>query len=137
MSSDIRGLERWEGETREYNRKAGKLKMKAGVGMIDAIEGWYAAYQTKKTDRNRREYLTWRLRLHLRFNDEPEFLQELDEVFDIGLTDEEVGKTLWDITPEKSTSFTTGYNWRKDSGNALRGGKRRQLEENAQEDLEE
>lgn len=135
--NDIKGLEKWEGETREWNRKAGKLKMRAGVGLIDALENWYAAYKLKKTDRNRREYLTWRLRLHLRFNNDVEFLQELDDTFDIGLTDEEIGKTLWDITPEKSTGFTTGFNWRKDSGNALRGYKSRQVEEDTQTDLED
>ena len=137
MTADIKGLEKWEGETREWSRKAGKLKMKAGVGLIDALENWYAAYQVKATPRNQREYLTWRLRLHLRWNDDVEFLQELDDVFEIGLTDEEVGKTLWDITPEKSSGFTTGFNWRRDSGNALKGGRRGQVEESPQEDLEE
>ena len=32
IMNDIKGLERWEGETREYNRRAGKLKMQAGIG---------------------------------------------------------------------------------------------------------
>jgi len=123
--NDIKGLEIWEGETNEWRRKAGKLKMKAGVGLVEALENWYKAYKTKDTPRNRREYLTWRLRLHLRWNDEIEFLQELDETFDIGLTDEEVGKTLWDIEAEKSYGFTSGFNWRKDSGNALKGRRQR------------
>ncbi len=132
--SDIKGLEAWEGETKEWNRRAGKLKMKAGVGLIDALESWYKAYQTKETPRNKREYLTWRLRLHLRFNGDVEFLQELDEVFDIGLTDENVGETLWDIKPEQSTGFTTGFNWRRDSGNALKGTRTRPSEDDPQED---
>jgi len=119
--NDIKGLEQWEGETKEWNRLAGKLKMKAGVGIIDALENWYAAWQTKQTPRNTREYLLWRLRLHLRFNHEPEFLEELDEVFNIGLHDEKPGDTMWEIEAEKPTSFKTGHNWRKDSGAALRG----------------
>lgn len=119
--NDIKGLEVWEGETRAWNRKAGKLKMRAGSGMIDALENWYAQWKTKHTDRNRREYMTWRLRLHLKHNGDPAFLQELDEVFNIGLTDEEVGKTFWDVVPEQSTSFTNGFNWRRDSGAALSG----------------
>jgi len=130
--NDIKGLEEWEGETNEWRRKAGKLKMKAGVGMINALENWYAAYKTKETPRNKREYLTWRLRLHLRWNDEIEFLQELDETFEIGLTDEEVGKTLWDIEPEKSHGFKSGFNWRTDSGNALTG-RRRYVEKDGDE----
>ncbi len=137
MTNDIKGLEVWEGETKEWNLLVGKLKMKAGVGLIDALESWYTAYQKKDTPRNRREYLTWRLRLHLRWNNDIEFLQELDEVFNIGLTDEEVGKTMWEIKPEQNTGFTTGFNWRRDSGNALKGRRHREVEENPQEDLEE
>ena len=135
--NDIKGLEQWEGEANEWALKAGELKIAAGVGMIEALENWYTAYQTKKTDRNRREYMTWRLRLHLRFNNDIEFLQELDETFNIGLTDDEVGKTMWDIPHEQNVGFRTSFNWRTDSGNALKGRSRRKVEEDAQEDLEE
>ena len=135
--NDIRGLEQWEGETREWNRRAGKLKMRAGAGMIDALENWYSLWQTKNTPRNTREYMLWRLRLHLRFNNDIEFLQELDEVFEIGLTNEDVGKTMWDIVPEQSTSFTNGFNWRRDSGAALRGGRSSSESNDDGEGLEE
>ena len=135
--NDIRGLEQWEGETREWNRRAGKLKMRAGAGMIDALENWYSLWQTKSTPRNTREYLLWRLRLHLRFNGDIEFLQELDEVFDIGLTNEEVGKTMWDIEPQKNATLRNGFNWRRDSGAALRGGRPRGESNDDGEGLEE
>ena len=135
--NDIRGLEQWEGETREWNRRAGKLKMRAGAGMIDALENWYSLWQTKSTPRNTREYLLWRLRLHLRFNNDIEFLQELDEVFDIGLTNEEVGKTMWDIEPQKNATLRNGFNWRRDSGAALRGGSPRGESDDDGEGLEE
>ncbi len=135
--NDIRGLEQWEGETREWNRRAGKLKMRAGAGMIDALENWYSLWQTKSTPRNTREYLLWRLRLHLRFNGDVEFLQELDEVFDIGLTNEEVGKTMWDIEPQKNATLRNGFNWRRDSGAALRGGRPRGESNDDGEGLEE
>ena len=122
MSNDIRGLEQWEGETKEWNRRAGKLKMRAGVGLVNALETWYKAWQTKHTDRNRREYMLWRLRIHLKHNSDPEFLIELNDTFDIGLHDEEIGETYWDLTPEHNTGFRTGFNWRRDSGFALQGG---------------
>ena len=44
--NDIKGLDIWEGETKEWNRKAGKLKMRAGVGLVNALETWYKAWQT-------------------------------------------------------------------------------------------
>ena len=81
--------------------------------------------------------MLWRLRLHLRFNNDVEFLQELDEVFEIGLTNENVGKTMWDIVPEQNTSFTNGFNWRRDSGAALRGGRPRGESDDDGEGLEE
>lgn len=132
--NDIKGLEIWEGETKEYNRTAGRLKMKAGVGIIDALEAWYAGWQTKQTPRGKREYLLWRLRLHLRHNADPDFLNELDEFFDIGLRDEEIGDLMWDIPAETATGFTTGFNWRKDSGNALRGGTIKEEEDEVEEE---
>lgn len=137
MTSDIRGLEQWEDETREWNRKVGDLKMKAGVGMINALENWYSQYKTKATVRNKREYLTWRLRLHLRHNGDPAFLEQLDETFNIGLHDEEIGATMWDIEPEKKIGFHDGFNWRRDSGNALRGSRPRRRRQNASPNLEE
>ena len=138
MSSDIRGLEQWEGETKEWNRMAGKLKTKAGIGLVSALENWYKAWQTKHTERNRREYLLWRLRLHLKHNSDPEFLRELNDVFDIGLYDEEIGPTYWDIEPEHSTGVRTGFNWRRDSGFAIQGGtKNKTLTKEEQEFTEE
>ena len=120
--NDIKGLERWEGETREWNRRAGKLKMRAGIALVDALERWYAEWNLKHTPRNKREYLLWRLRLHLKHNSDPEFLQELNEYFNLGLNDEEVGPTNWEVEPEHETGFRTGFNWRRDSGFALQGG---------------
>lgn len=121
--SDIKGLDIFEGESREWSRKAGQLRMKAGTGMIGALEGWYKSWKKKPTDRNRRETLTWRLRLHRKWNSQPDFLRELNEYFEIGLMDEEVGPMYWEVGHEHATSWSPGFNWRRDSGNALRGGK--------------
>ena len=136
--NDIKGLDVWEGETKDWNKKAGTLKTRAGIGIIDALESWYKAWQTKHSDRNRREYLLWRLRLHLKHNSDPEFLQELDETFDIGLHDEEIGPPFWDLKPEHATGFRTGFNWRRDSGFAIQGGTRkRNVTEDEQEFTED
>jgi hypothetical protein len=137
MTTDIRGLEQWEGETKEWNKRVGDLKMSAGSGMIDALESWYAQFKKKPTDRNRRETLLWRLRLHLKFNHDHEFLQELDEVFDIGLVDEEVGPTYWDIPGERNVEHRQPSNWRTDSGAALRGSRSIEKQRDIQEEMEE
>ena len=121
----IKGLEVWEEDTKVWAKKAGRLKMRAGMGMIDALEYWYSEWNTKHTPRNKREYMQWRLRLHLKHNGDPEFLEELDREFPIGLNDESVGPTFWDVEPEQNYSFTSGYNWRRDSGEAIRGRSRR------------
>lgn len=123
MSNDIRGLEQWSSETRSYNKRAGQLKMKAGIGIVDALENWYFQWKEKKARRAKDEYMKWRVRLHRKWNSEPSFLEELNEFFEIGLYDEEIGKTLWDMPPEDQLNLSSGYNWRRDSGYALRGGR--------------
>ena len=122
MRNAIRGLDKWGREAREWSRYAGRLRMRAGSGLIGAVESYYELYQTKPTERNKKEYMLWRLRMHLKWNSNPEFLEELNEAFNLGLHDDEVGETYWKVKPEAATGFTTGFNWRRDSGNALRGG---------------
>lgn len=97
--------------------------MRAGVGLVDALENWYAQWKASKSRRARDEYMKWRLRAHLKWNERPEFLEELDNNFEIGLFDGEVGKTLWDVPPEDKVNMSSGFNWRRDSGNALKGGR--------------
>lgn len=123
--NDIRNLENWAVETIAENKRLGQLKMRAGYAIIDALESYYAQWQTKRTDRVRNEYMKWRVRLHRKWNADLEFLEELDDNFKIGLRDDTIGKTLWDIPPEDSVNLSNGYNWRKDSGYALRGGNAR------------
>lgn len=123
MRNAIRGLQKWEKEAHEWSRYAGRLRMQAGSGLIGALESYYAQWKEKPTERITRDYLLWRLRLHLKWNGEPEFLNELNETFEIGLHDPEPGPTYWDVKPEAATGFTEGFNWRKDSGNAIKGGR--------------
>ena len=123
MRNAIRGLDKWGREAREWSRYEGRLRMRAGSGLIGALESYYTQWKATPTDRLKREVMTWRLRLHLKWNAHPEFLQELNEAFNIGLCDEEVGETYWKVQVEGATGFTNGFNWRHDSGNAITGGK--------------
>lgn len=124
MTSNIRGLEEWAEETNSNQKKLGQLKMKAGIGIVSALENWYSQWKATKSRRARDEYMKWRLRLHRKWNERREFLEELDDNFDIGLFDGDIGKTLWDIPPEDKVNLSSGYNWRRDSGNALKGRRR-------------
>lgn len=120
--NDIRNLENWTIDTLAENKRLGQLKMKAGYGLIDALESLYSQWQSKRTKRTQTEYMKWRVRLHRKWNAYPDFLEKLDDSFSIGLRDETIGKILWDIPPEDSVNLSNGYNWRRDSGYALRGG---------------
>ena len=117
MTQDIRGLEQWEGEAKEWAKNAGELKARAGIGMVEALESWYRAWLKKPTNQNTREYMTWRLRLHLKWNGEPEFLEE--------------------IPPEFHAGITTGFNWRRDAGHAIKGGATHRKRRKSRQDLEE
>ena len=119
--NDIRNLENWKVETVSENRRLGELKMRAGHAIVDALESYYAQLKTKRTDRILGQYMKWRLRLHRKWNSHPEFLEELNSAFEIGLNDETLGKTFWDVPPEENLHLSNGYNWRRDSGFALRG----------------
>lgn len=120
--NDIRNLENWAIDTVAENKRLGYLKMRAGYGLIDALETLYGQWQTKRTGRVQTEYMKWRVRLHRKWNAYPDFLQDLNDNFNIGLNDDTIGKTLWDVPPEDSVNLSNGYNWRRDSGYALRGG---------------
>lgn len=119
--NDIRNLENWTEDTIAENKKLGQLKMRAGHAIVDALEAYYSQWQTKHTEKVQKQYMKWRLRLHRRWNSDIEFLEELDEAFNIGLNDSTIGKTLWDIPAEDPVNLSSGYNWRRDSGYALRG----------------
>ena len=123
MNYDIKGLETWAGEAREWQRKAGRMKTRGGIGMVDAVASHYAEWTKSKSTKSQKQYMLWRLRLHLKHNVDQVFLQELNEMFDLGLYDEEIGPTYWDIAPQINVEHRSqGFNWRKDSGDAIRGG---------------
>jgi hypothetical protein len=68
-----------------------------GFNMVEALEKAYEMWQQKKTPAAKKRYLTWRLRLRLKFNHRPELLLRLNEESSIGLFDEEVGPLYDDV----------------------------------------
>ena len=69
-----------------------------GPGLIDAVSSAYTAYQESPSMAKKTNYLRWRLRVHLRCNNR--FRNELkvaDDHFGLGLSDSDVGLTMWNI----------------------------------------
>lgn len=71
---------------------------KIGPALVQAVANTYQSWQESPTATNKKKYLTWRLRIHLRCNT---FLKsELEianEHFHLGLNDEEAGQLMWDF----------------------------------------
>ena len=55
MRNSIRGLDKWGREAREWSRYEGRLRMRAGAGLIGALESYYTQWQAKPTDRLKRD----------------------------------------------------------------------------------
>ena len=64
---------------------------KVGFALVEALENSYEKWLELKTPAARKKYLTWRLRLRLKFNHRIDILERLNEEANIGLYDEEVG----------------------------------------------
>ena len=69
-----------------------------GPDLVQAVANTYEKWLENPTPANKKKYLTWRLRIHLRCNT---FLRKQLEVvkehFHLGLNDEEVGQVMWDF----------------------------------------
>jgi hypothetical protein len=69
---------------------------RVGIGMVQAVETYYEKYRKKPNEANARAYNTWRFRLHQRLKNDREILDEINKARNLGLYDENPGKTFWD-----------------------------------------
>jgi len=69
---------------------------KVGIGIVDTLERYYQKYQTNPNEANARAYCLWRLRLHRRLKNNKDLLDSINESRNLGLYNEEPGKTCWD-----------------------------------------
>lgn len=74
------------------------LIAKVGIGMVDTVERYYQKYQAKPNEANAKAYCLWRLRLHRRLNNDAPLLEAINEARNLGLYDEDPGKTCWELT---------------------------------------
>lgn len=72
------------------------LIAKVGIGMVDTVERYYQKYLEKPNEANARAYCLWRLRLHRRLKNDVKLLEAINEARNLGLHDEDPGKTYWD-----------------------------------------
>ena len=72
------------------------LIAKVGIGMVDTIERYYQKYLEKPNAANAKAYCLWRLRLHRRLKNDVKLLEAINEARNLGLHDEDPGKTYWD-----------------------------------------
>lgn len=72
------------------------LIAKVGIGIVDTLERYYQKYLQKPDEANARAYCLWRLRLHRRLKNDKVTLDAINEARNLGLYDEEPGKTCWD-----------------------------------------
>jgi hypothetical protein len=74
------------------------LIAKVGIGMVDTVERYYRKYQVKPNEANAKTYCLWRLRLHRRLKNDRSLLEAIDEARNLGLYDEDPGKTCWELS---------------------------------------
>ena len=94
MNDNNDGWDLLSEEERTHFKELDRVKSareKVGFALVEALENSYEKWLESKTPAARKRYLTWRLRLRLKFNHRIDILERLNEVANIGLYDEEVG----------------------------------------------
>lgn len=81
----------------EKARNFKSAREKVGFALVEALEKSYENWLKLKTPGSKKKYLTWRLRLRLKFNHRLDILERLNEEAAIGLYDEEVGPLYDDL----------------------------------------
>jgi hypothetical protein len=70
---------------------------KIGIGIVSTVERYYQKYTKTPNEANARAYCLWRLRLHRRLKNDVTTLEAINEARNLGLHDEDPGKTCWNL----------------------------------------
>jgi predicted HTH transcriptional regulator len=81
-------------------RKIDYLVEKAGVGMVQTLEKYYDNYLKNPNERNAKQYVLWRLRLHRKVKNDRSILDPINEARNLGLYDSNPGETCWNYNFE-------------------------------------
>jgi predicted HTH transcriptional regulator len=77
-------------------QKVDHLIEKVGIGIVQTVETKYQKYLADPSEKNAKNYVIWRLRLHRRLKNNVAILEEINEARTLGLMDIRPGKTCWD-----------------------------------------
>lgn len=69
-----------------------------GHDLVSTVQQAYQKYKENPNAANRKRYMVWRLRIHLKCNER--YVKELtivDDEYNLGLFDSDAGPLLWDI----------------------------------------
>jgi hypothetical protein len=78
-------------------RRVDHLVDKLGVPLVEAVKSSYDAYLADpKNPKKAEKFRKWRLRLHLRADNNREMLELIDEYRKLGLNDDNPGSLCWD-----------------------------------------
>jgi len=78
-------------------KKADFLMKKLGVAFVEAVKSSYDAYLADpKNLKKAANYCKWRLRLHIKLNNDRDRLELLDNYRGLGLNDDGPGPLCWD-----------------------------------------
>lgn len=78
-------------------REKDYLVSKIGINLYQAVSQTYESYLAQPDEKTAKKYCTWRLRLHQKFNNNRELLENFNKELKLGLFDEDPGKLCWDL----------------------------------------
>lgn len=73
------------------------LIARVGIGIVSTVERYYEKYVAQPNEANAKAYCLWRLRLHRRLNNDVATLEAINEARNLGLHDDQPGKTCWEL----------------------------------------
>jgi hypothetical protein len=77
--------------------KVDHLVERIGIGIVQTVERYYQRYIDQPNEKNAKQYVLWRLRLHRRVKNDRALLDAINDARPLGLYDERPGRLCWDL----------------------------------------
>ena len=92
----LRGWKNTDRPTRALS-KTDHLIKRVGTELVQIVQKYYKAYCETPSPSTAKKYRVWRLRLHMRLNNNAEILNQINESQNLGLNDDAPGPLCWDM----------------------------------------